>query len=97
MTRAATLQAPANIAGFFRESRNHGLQPQNLAVIAEEWSQKLGMTRAAVLRYLTENIHYYLDDACLEGLRLFYRYAHECNLVAAVPELHLAEPKPATL
>jgi len=97
MTRAAAQQAPANLATIFQQSRDHGLQSQNLAAIAETWSQKLGMTQAAVVEYLTENIHYYLDDACLEGLHLFYRYAHECNLVPAVPELHFGEPKPAML
>ena len=97
MTRAAAQQAPANLATIFQQSRDHGLQSQNLAAIAKTWSGKLGMTKAAVVEYLTENIHYYLDDACLEGLHLFYRYAHECNLLSAVPELNFAEPRPAML
>jgi predicted solute-binding protein len=25
--------------------------------------------------YLTENVHYYMDDACVEGLRQFYDMA----------------------
>jgi len=97
MTRAAAEQAPSNLSAIFQRSRDHGLQPHNLAAIAETWSRRLGMTSAAVVEYLTENIHYYLDDACLEGLHLFYRYAHECNLVPVAPELHFFEPKPAML
>ena len=95
MTQAAAQKAPASLAATFQQSRDHGLQPQNLTIIAETWSQKLGMTREAVIEYLTDNIHYYLDDPCLEGLQLFYRYAHECKLIPCVPDLHFAQPKPA--
>ena len=34
-----------------------------------------------------ENIHYYLDPACLEGLALFYSYGHECGVLPKAPEL----------
>ena len=95
MTREAARQAPASLATIFQQSRDHGLRPQNLAAIAETWSHKLKLTTADVLEYLTENIYYYLDDACLEGLQLFYRYAHECKLIPRVPELSFAQPKPA--
>jgi len=37
--------------------------------------------------YLSNNIHYFLDDACLAGLDLFYRYAVECGALLAIPEL----------
>ena len=95
ITAQALQQAPAGLAHLFQRSRDHGLQPENLAQIAETWSQKLGLTQTDVLEYLTENIHYYLDTPCLEGLQLFYRYAHECNLIPRVPELSFAQLKPA--
>jgi chorismate dehydratase len=97
MTRAAAQHAPTDLAQIFQRSRDHGLQPANLAVIAETWSPKLAMSKADVVEYLTSNIHYFLDDSCLEGLQLFYRYAHECKLIPAVPELRFALPKAAMI
>jgi predicted solute-binding protein len=43
-------------------------------------------------RYLRENIHYYLEDEELEGLRAFYRYAAELGLVAFDGGLRMAPP-----
>ena len=45
-----------------------------------------------VRSYLTENIYYHLDAACLEGLQLFYRYAAEIGVSAAVPEMRFLRP-----
>ena len=92
--RAAVVSASAemDLAGVFRRSRDHGLQPASLACIAREWSAKLGMTEAAIQLYLTENIHYYLDSSSFSGLRLFLQYAHEVGLIPAVPELRFLGP-----
>jgi len=95
ITREAMQHAPDNLAQIFQASRDHGLQPNNLATIADVWSRRLGMTPQSVLEYLTQNIHYYLDDPCLQGLQLFYRYAHEFQVIPHVPELHFAHAKPA--
>jgi chorismate dehydratase len=48
-----------------------------------------------VRQYLTAHIHYYLDEDCLDGLRLFYRYAHECMALPLAPELHFRAFSPA--
>src|SRR5215470_12115499 len=85
ITGQAVQQAPTDLARIFQLSRDHGLQSNNLATIAETWSQRLEMTRQSVLEYLTHNIYYYLDDTCLEGLQLFYRYAYECKLIPRLP------------
>ena len=37
--------------------------------------------------YLTSNIDYSLDQANMAGLKLFYRYAAECNVLPPAPEL----------
>jgi chorismate dehydratase len=97
VTQDAAQRAPADLAAIFQRSRDNGLEPQNLAAIAETWSLRLGMQRMDVIEYLTANIHYYLDTACLEGLRLFYRYSHECNVIPRIPELHFSQPKPALI
>jgi chorismate dehydratase len=76
----------------FQHSRDHGLLPGSVEVLATEWAPKLGMTKAEVTAYLTENIHYYLDRENHAGLQLFLSYAHEVGLISAVPELRFLGP-----
>jgi chorismate dehydratase len=90
--------ASLDLAGIFQESRDHGLRPDHLDQIAREWAPKLSLGEASVRSYLTDNIHYYLDRDCLEGLQLFYRYGAEIGVLPEAPELHFLEAaKPAAL
>ena len=61
------------------ESRDHGLQ--NIELLAVEWSRRLPIPESTIRRYLTENIHYILDEECLEGMRCFFRMAAECGVL----------------
>ena len=72
----------------FEASRDYGLA--HMDDIAQEYGPKVSMTPEAVKVYLTENIDYSLDDENLEGLRLFYRLAHELGLVSQAQELCFA-------
>jgi chorismate dehydratase len=69
----------------FEHSRDSGLD--HLDQIVREWSTRIPVPPTTIKRYLFDNIHYFLDDVCLEGLNLFYRYAVECGALAAVPTL----------
>jgi chorismate dehydratase len=75
------------IAEVFQKSRDHGLSPENLEAIAQEWAPRLGLTVETVRIYLTHNIHYYLDPPCLEGLELFYRLGAEVGALPPAPGL----------
>jgi chorismate dehydratase len=75
------------IAEAFQSSRDRGLSPKNLEIIVQEWSGRLNLPAATVRTYLTENIHYYLDPPCMEGLALFYRYAAEIGALPPAPDL----------
>jgi chorismate dehydratase len=75
------------IAEIFKKSRDHGLSPKNLEVIAQEWAPRLGLTLEVVRVYLTHNIHYYLDPPCLEGLELYYRLGAEVEALPQAQEL----------
>jgi len=77
----------AAIARTFKQSRDHGLMPEHLEAIAQEWAPRLGLTVEAVRTYLVRNIHYYLDPPCLEGLALFYRLGAEIGALPPAPEL----------
>jgi chorismate dehydratase len=82
---------------IFRDSRQHGLEPQNVAELAREWAPRVGISEAAVKSYLTTNIHYYLDAEALDGLELFFRYAAECGVIPCVPELRFLGAPVCTL
>jgi chorismate dehydratase len=84
--------AGMDLVEVFQNSRDNGLRPENLAVIAREWSPRLVLTEADVLSYLTNNIHYCLDRENHAGLQLFLRYSHEIGLVPSVPQLRFLGP-----
>jgi chorismate dehydratase len=81
---AASEAALQHVAALFQDSRDHGLAPASIDRISREWAPRLGITEADVCSYLTQNIYYQLDTACLAGLQLFYRYAAEINALPAV-------------
>jgi chorismate dehydratase len=87
--QAALADAPRDLdlATVFQESRDHGLQPENLCRIAREWSSRLGLDEGGIKSYLTENIHYSLDPACLDGMQLFCQLARECGALLSAPPL----------
>jgi chorismate dehydratase len=80
-----------NLASIFQRSRDHGLLPENVQRIASDWGLRLGLTEASVKSYLTENIYYSLDPACVEGMQLYYRYAEECGALPAAPSLRFLD------
>lgn len=69
----------------FIQSRIHGLQ--NIDALAEEWSRKFPIPENTIRTYLTTNIHYILDEECMEGMRGFFRLAAE---IGVLPEYHLS-------
>lgn len=76
-----------DVAGIFQHSRDCGLLSDNVAIIAREWSPKLNLSEQAIVEYLTQNIHYKLDQECMEGLGMFFEYSKECGLVETVPRI----------
>jgi chorismate dehydratase len=86
-----------DLALIFQCSRDHGLEPSSISQIAREWASRLDMSDAEVRNYLTQNIHYDLDAGCLDGLRLFYRYAAEIGALPAEPELQFVETTKAAV
>lgn len=81
----------SDLAAIFRRSRDHGLEEASLDQIAREWAPKLSLAESEVRNYLTQNIHYQLDEACIDGLKLFYKYAAEIGVLPAAPALRFVE------
>jgi chorismate dehydratase len=67
------------IAGDFIQSRDHGLQ--NIEALVAEWSSRIPIPSATIRAYLTTNIHYILDEECIEGMRGFFRMAVEAGVL----------------
>ncbi len=68
-----------NIAGDLIRSRDHGLR--NVAALAAEWAQRMPLPEHLIYSYFTSNIHYVLDDECIEGMRCFFRKAAELGIL----------------
>jgi chorismate dehydratase len=67
------------IAADLVASRDRGLK--NIEALAREWSKKLPLRESTIRSYLGENIHYVLDEECVEGMRGFFRMAAEAGVL----------------
>ncbi|HEV3041784.1 MAG TPA: menaquinone biosynthesis protein [Candidatus Angelobacter sp.] len=87
MRKAAlqTVSPNVDVAAVFQQSRDHGLN--HVQQIVALWSKKLNLKPAIIEEYLTRNIDYSLDQDNLAGLKLFYRYAADCNVLPVAPDL----------
>ena len=68
-------------------SRDHGLA--HIEDLVAEWRQKLALSAETIRHYLTQNIHYVLDDACLETIRLFREQAAEAEILPALERIQM--------
>jgi chorismate dehydratase len=82
---AASGISAAQVTADFEHSRDAGLR--HIDALADEWSTRIAVPRETIRTYLTENIWYILDEPCLAGLDLFYRYGVECGALPAAPKL----------
>lgn len=69
----------------FNQSRIHGLE--NIDVLVAEWSKRLPISEETIRTYLTSNIHYTLDEECIEGMRVFFSTAASLGIL---PEYSVA-------
>jgi len=74
-----------SIANDFIQSRTHGLE--NIEALVAEWSRKLPIPEETLRTYLTTNIHYVLDEECIEAMKVFFRTAAELGIL---PEYKLS-------
>lgn len=82
---AAAGLTPAQVTADFQNSRDAGLA--HVDTLAGEWAERIAVPRETIHTYLTRNIWYHLDEPCLAGLDLFYRYAVECGALPSAPNL----------
>jgi chorismate dehydratase len=73
------------IVEALKESREYGVG--NIGAIAKRYSQELSLSEEFLREYLTENVHYYMDEACMEGLRQFYEMGVEVGAIKSARSL----------
>jgi chorismate dehydratase len=78
---ASHLGTGDSIANDFIQSRDHGLQ--NIDALVTEWSSRIAIPEQTIRAYLTTNIHYILDEECLDAMKVFFRMAAQAG---ALPE-----------
>jgi chorismate dehydratase len=59
----------------------------NVDTIVEAWTPRIAVPPATIRTYLTENIHYHLDDACLETIPYFRKLAAEYSILPPLARL----------
>ena len=65
-----------------KRSRDFGVA--NIPTIAEKYSESLQIKKEFVQEYLEKNVHYYMDQACLDALQLFYGKAAHAGAIKSV-------------
>ena len=77
-----------DVSEDFIQSRDHGLQ--NIDALVAEWSSRIAIPEQTIRAYLTTNIHYVLDEECLEAMKVFFRMAAQAG---ALPEYSFSVPE----
>jgi chorismate dehydratase len=68
-----------SVAQNFISSRDHGLA--NIDALVAEWAPRFPISEETIRSYLTTNIHYVLDEECVEGMRGFFGMAAEYGIL----------------
>jgi chorismate dehydratase len=87
LSKGLDLETWESIASDFNQSRIHG--QQNIDALVAEWSNRIPISEETIRTYLTANIHYVLDEECIEGMRVFFRTAAELGIL---PEYDFSIP-----
>jgi chorismate dehydratase len=66
-------------------SRDHGLA--HIEDLVHQWTPRIPIPPATIRHYLTHNIHYFLDEACIQTINLFRQYAAESDILPPLPNL----------
>ena len=77
-----------SIVDTLKRSRDFGVA--NIAGIAEKYSEPLQIKKDFIQDYLEQNVHYYMDQACLEALDLFYEKAAKTGSIKSARKLEFA-------
>src|SRR5262245_9157798 len=72
----------SGVVDVLKASRDFGVA--NIPTIAEKYGELLQIKKEFVQAYLERNVHYYMDQSCLESLQLFYEKAARVGAIKSV-------------
>jgi chorismate dehydratase len=75
----------AGIVDMLKASRDYGVA--SIPLIAEKYGELLQIKKDFVEAYLQRNVHYYMDQSCLESLQLFYEKAARVGAIKSTRSL----------
>ena len=75
----------AGIVDQLKAARDFGVA--NIPTIAEKYSERLQIKKEFLQAYLEKNVHYYMDQSCVEALQLFYEKAARVGAIKSVRSL----------
>jgi len=75
----------AGVVEALKAARDFGVS--NIPTIAQKYSELLEMKKEFLQSYLERNVHYYMDQSCLESLQLFYEKAARVGAIKSVRSL----------
>jgi chorismate dehydratase len=84
---ALTDITPQQLTADLNASRDAGLAHIDQLVV--EWTPRIALPPATIRTYLTQNIHYTLDDDCLRSITLFRSLATELGILPPLPTLNM--------
>src|SRR5438093_1085140 len=70
------------VVDVLKQSRDFGVA--NIPTITAKYSEQLQIKKEFLQEYLERNVHYYMDQACLEALELFYEKAAHAGALKSV-------------
>jgi chorismate dehydratase len=77
--------SPADLTQDLQSSRDHGLA--HIDQLVQQWTPRIALSPETIHHYLTRNIHYTLDPACIHAIALFREYAAEVDVLPPLPAL----------
>ncbi len=77
--------SPARLIEDLINSRDHGLA--HIEDLVQQWTPRIPIPAATIRHYLTQNIHYILDDACIQTIQRFRQYADEFGILPPLSTL----------
>ena len=84
---AASGLTPQQLTADLATSRDHGLA--HIDQLVAEWKGRIALPPETIHAYLSRNIHYFLDDRCLESIRCFRQYAAEADILPPLTALSI--------
>ncbi len=87
--RPDAVRDAAELIADLNQSREHGMV--HTEELVSEWVPRIGLPAEVIREYLTRNIHYALDERCVEAIGRFRGLAAEMRVLPQLGELRFLE------